>query len=156
MSSGSSRSSPSSGMKPYSRGSGASPDEVHLDVLAELAQRERRREQRAERVAVRVLVGHDEKAVVLAQRRRDRLQVSRLCVILGCELVDQLAHPHATLDRRIVLEGQLRGPLHPQLAREPRLQQPVRGLEPAQRRAPLLLASRARSRRPSRAGGRAR
>src|SRR3954471_1024702 len=61
-----------------------------------------------------------------------------VCIILGCKLVDQPAHPYAVLDGRIVLEGQLGGPLHPQFAREPRLQYPVCGLEPAQRCGSLL------------------
>ena len=52
------------------------PGEVHVDVLAELAQRERRGEQRPERVAVRVLVRRDEEAVVRAQRLDDRVEVS--------------------------------------------------------------------------------
>ena len=53
------------------------PREVHEDVLAELAERERRREQRAESVAVGILVADDEEAVVRADRIRDRLKVSR-------------------------------------------------------------------------------
>jgi hypothetical protein len=52
------------------------PGEVHVDVLAELAQRQRRREQRAERVAVRVLVRRDEEAVVRPQRLDDGVEVS--------------------------------------------------------------------------------
>ena len=51
--------------------------EEHDDVLAELSQREGRRDQRAERVAVRILVRDDEKAFALAQRRYDCLQVTR-------------------------------------------------------------------------------
>ena len=51
--------------------------EVHDNVLAELAQGQRRREQRAQRVAVGVLVRDDEKPAVLAQRRYDCLQVTR-------------------------------------------------------------------------------
>src|SRR6185437_11233454 len=62
-----------------------------------------------------------------------------VCVILGCELIDQAAHPHTVLDRRIVLEGQLRSSLQPQLTREPRLQQSVGGVEASQRCRPFLL-----------------
>ena len=54
------------------------PREVHVGVLAELPQRERRGEQRAERVAVRVLVRRDEEAIVGAQRLDDRVEVSLL------------------------------------------------------------------------------
>src|ERR1700747_2456259 len=57
-----------------------------------------------------------------------------VCVILGCELIDQAANPHTVLDRRIVLEGQLRSSLQPQLACEARLPQPVSGVETAERR----------------------
>src|SRR4051812_36663402 len=60
-------------------------------------------------------------------------------VILGSELVDQATHPHAPLDRRIVLERQLRGPLHSELPREAALQHAVRGLGPDERPQPLLL-----------------
>src|SRR3954470_11767746 len=62
-------------------------------------------------------------------------------VIFGGQLVDQLAHPHAPLDRRIVFEGQLRRPLHSELSREARLQHAVCGLEAAHRRRLLLLVS---------------
>ena len=51
--------------------------EVHDDVLAELTQRERCREQRAESVTVGILMGRDEEAVVGAKRLGNRLQVSR-------------------------------------------------------------------------------
>src|SRR5918999_346187 len=53
-------------------------------------------------------------------------------VVVWGELIDQLGHAHAALDRRIVFEGQLRRPLHPQLARDARLEKPVRRLESAQ------------------------
>ena len=55
--------------------------EVHDGVLAELVERELGREQRAERVAVGVLVGRDEEPVVRADRVHDRLEVS--CCRLG-------------------------------------------------------------------------
>src|SRR6266404_4003594 len=61
-----------------------------------------------------------------------------VCVILGCELVYQAAHAHALLDGRIVLEGQLWGSLHSQLARELRLQQSVSRFQSAQGRGSLL------------------
>src|SRR5664279_431030 len=63
---------------------------------------------------------------------------SVVCVItVRGELVDQLRHSDAALDREIVLERQLRSSLHSELARQLRLQQPVRSLEPGERRAPL-------------------
>src|SRR6476660_3055772 len=45
-----------------------------------------------------------------------------LVVCVWGELIDQLGHADPALDRRIVFEGQLRSPLHSQLAREPRVQ----------------------------------
>ena len=51
--------------------------EVHRAVLAERVEGELDREQRAERVAVGVLVGDEEEAVVRAERVRDRPQVTR-------------------------------------------------------------------------------
>src|SRR5437870_8610879 len=41
------------------------------------------------------------------------------------ELIDELCHADPTLDRRIVLEGQLGGSLHSQLSRDPRLEDAV-------------------------------
>src|SRR5207244_8167061 len=57
------------------------------------------------------------------------------------ELIDELCHADPTLDRRIVLEGQLGGSLHSQLSREARLEDAVGGGEPLQ--APLTLLLRA-------------
>src|SRR5712691_2116609 len=54
-------------------------------------------------------------------------------VVVWGELIDQFGHPHPPLDRRIVLERKLRSSLHSQLAREPRLQNGVRGLQPFER-----------------------
>ena len=53
--------------------------EVHHDVLPKAAESDGQREQRSERVSVRVLVGDDEEAIVLLQRVGNRLQVTRLC-----------------------------------------------------------------------------
>ena len=61
----------------------------------------------------------EDEAVVFANRVRDRCQ--SLAVVWG-ELINQLGHANPALDRRIVLEGQLRSPLHAQLACEPGLQ----------------------------------
>jgi hypothetical protein len=51
--------------------------EHHHGVLPERAQREVGREQRSERVPVRVVVRGDDEALVIAQRRDDRLPVTR-------------------------------------------------------------------------------
>src|SRR5438093_8178604 len=59
-----------------------------------------------------------------------------LAVVWG-ELIDQLRHLDPPLNRRIVFERQLRSPLHAQLARQPRLQNGVRGLQSLER--PLSL-----------------
>src|SRR5437764_3677347 len=57
------------------------------------------------------------------------------------ELIDELCHADPSLDRRIVLEGQLRGPLHSQLASDPRLEDTVRRGEPGQRALALALGA---------------
>ena len=74
---------------------------------------------------------------MLADRFRDCVQRS-LRVVWG-ELIDELGHAHAALDRRIVFEGQLRSPLQSQLPGDPRLKQAVRRLEAA------IVCSRLRS-----------
>ena len=67
--------------KPYSAGSRRGAGEVHDDVLAERAQAERRRQHRAERVAVGVLVRRRRRTGRAADRRRDRLELS--CAIVA-------------------------------------------------------------------------
>src|SRR6202008_4565392 len=42
------------------------------------------------------------------------------------ELIDELSHTDGALDRRIVLEGQLGGPLQPELLRDAGLEDTVR------------------------------
>src|SRR5438270_8802426 len=59
----------------------------------------------------------------------------------GGEVVDQLRQPHTSLDRRIVFEGELRGPLELQLVRDRGLEDAVRRREAAKRRVPLALAA---------------
>ena len=95
--------------------------------LPSCVERELRREQRAERVAVGVLVGHDEEAVVRrgSRPRPPAGQLVRLSS--GASSSISLRHADPALDRRIVFEGQLRRPLQPQLARDPRLEDAVRG-----------------------------
>src|ERR687885_1546681 len=63
---------------------------------------------------------------------------SSLVVVWG-DLIDQLRHAGGALDGRIVLEGQLRGPLHSQLAREPSLEERMRRFEARERTCALLL-----------------
>ena len=128
-------------------GSGASPARYMTLSLPSWSSASCDGEQRAERVAVRVLVRRDEEAIVRADRLGDGLEVSLSSVVVGGELIDQLGHAHAALDRRIVLEGELRGPLQPELAREPRLQHAVGGVEPGDASARACAPSRARSRR---------
>ena len=118
--------------------------EVHDRVLAERVERELRREQRPERIAVRVLVRRDEEAVVRADRLGDGVEISR-CVGAarsGGELIDQLAimrTPSSTV--RIVFEGELRSPLHPQLVAQPRLEHAVGRREPRERLLALALVA---------------
>src|SRR5919199_4269254 len=63
---------------------------------------------------------------------------SSLVVVWG-DLIDQLRHAGGALDRRIVLEGQLRSPLHSELARESSLEVRMRGLQAGERPRALLL-----------------
>src|SRR6266540_4401531 len=79
--------------------------------------------------------------VVIRKRSLARI-ASAACsrsVVVWRELIDKSRHPDATLDRRIVLKGQLGGPLHPELARDVPLEQAVRGTQALQRLLALLL-----------------
>src|SRR5262245_48816389 len=71
--------------------------------------------------------------VVMTKRSWPRIAsataASSLAVVWG-EFIDQFRHADPAFDRRIVFEGQLRGPLHPELARKPRLQHRMRCLQP--------------------------
>src|SRR4029077_18308037 len=60
---------------------------------------------------------------------------------VGRELVDELVHPHPTLDRMIVREQELRSPAQMEVARDAALQDAACACERRQR--PLLLALRA-------------
>src|SRR5712692_9245094 len=137
-SAGQRRSRPSSGMKPYSPGSGAS---LAITITVSLPSC----------CSTRCIASSEPSAspsgfscVVTAKRSCVRSASATACrsliVCVGCELIDQLGHAHAALDRRIVLERQLRSPLQGELAAESRLQQAVRRLEPLERRTPPLLA----------------
>src|SRR4029079_8750210 len=136
---GSSRRRPSSCMNAYSRGSGAPPERNMSTSLPSWRR-------------ATVVASSDPSASTsgfswFTTRKRSCSRNAAaiawrsvdVCVILGCELVDQLAHPHAALDGRIALEGQLRGAPPPTLAHKLRLQRAVGGLEPPERRLLLLL-----------------
>src|SRR5262249_43316632 len=81
----------------------------------------------------------------IASATRARSVVGVFIVVLGWlvggEVVDQLRHPHPTLDRLIVFEGELRGPLELELVRDRRLEDAVRSCEASQRRVALLLSA---------------
>src|SRR5581483_9001286 len=79
-------------------------------------------------------------AVTVARSGADKAGTSAPCEppssLRLIQLVDQLAHPHARLDARVVFEGKCRGSLQPQLARETRLQDAVRRSQPFERPLP--------------------
>src|SRR4051794_7038622 len=62
-------------------------------------------------------------------------------VVVWGELIDQPGHLDAPYDRRIVLKGELRGPLQPQLPADARLEDAVRGLQPRDRLLALALGA---------------
>ena len=112
--------------------------EEHHRVLAELGQQLVHAQQRAEGVAIGTLVGGQQEAIAGAQLGADPLQVR--CGDAGCLthasssgsgscLVEELGDPHALGDRLVVVEGQRRGPLHPRLGGDPRLQDAVGGAQ---------------------------
>src|SRR5581483_8175346 len=133
MSAGTSRARSSNAMKPYSRGTGPSPERYMTASLPSC---------RSARVIARSEPSESPSGFSwLTTTKRSFLRVAsataaRSVVVWG-ELIDEVCHAHAALDRRIVLEGQLRGPLHSQLAREPALEHPVRCGQPLQRRLAL-------------------
>src|SRR5436853_2463769 len=139
MSAGSSSCRPSSCMNAYSRGSGAGPERNISASLpsclkpSDIASSEPSASPSGFSWVTTRKRSRSRNAATTACRSLD------VCVILWCELVDQPAHSHAVLDGRIVLEGQLWGSFHAQLAREARLQQAVSGVEAAHRRGSLLL-----------------
>src|SRR5215831_10235792 len=140
-SAGRSRTSPSSGMKAYSRGSGVSPAWYMTTSLPSW--------RRASVAASSDPSASPSGFSCVTTRKRSCCRSasaiafrSVVCVIVvRRELVDQAGHAHAALDRRIVLEGQLRGSLQPELAGDSRLENPVRGFQPEE--GVLLLATRA-------------
>src|SRR5499427_8209868 len=138
---GRSRTSSSSGMNAYSRGSGVVPARY---ITASLPSCRRasvaaRSDPSASPSGFSCVTTRNRSCCRSASAIAFR---SVVCVIVvRRELVDQAGHAHAALDRRIVLEGQLGGPLQPELARNPRLEDAVRRLEAEKARS--LLATRA-------------
>src|SRR5919204_1655653 len=125
-SSGQRRRSSASGMNWYSPGSGASP---YRTITASLPS-----------WSTASFVARSEPSAspsgfsCVVRRNCSRLRIAsataaRSVVVVWGELINQLRHPHAALDRRIVLERQLRSPLQPQLARNARLQHGMRRLQ---------------------------
>src|SRR5436190_12390352 len=118
------------GMKPYSPGSGASPCSTitvsfpSWSNASFAASRDPSASPSGFSCVVRVNRSWPRIASTTAERS--------LAVVWG-ELIDQLRHADPPLYRRIVLECELRGPLHSQLACDPCLEDRVRGLEPLER-----------------------
>src|SRR5215213_9062150 len=139
---GSSRLSSPSGMKPYSCGSGAGPARYMNASLpsARSASVIASSEPSASPSGFSWVVTRNRSCVRSASTTRSRSAL--FVAVVACdELIDQPRHPDALLDRRIVVKGQLRGPLHSQLPCEPRLQHAVRGGKPVER--PVALPLRA-------------
>src|SRR5438094_4251638 len=154
MSSGSARRSSSSGRNRYSPGSGASPER---NITASLPSARSANvapiiEPRASPSGLSCVATTKRSCARTASATASRsLRVVVAWLIVGNvgefarELVDQLRHADASLDRRIVFERELRRPLQPELARDARLHDAVRRLEAAPGRA---APARAAERRP--------
>src|SRR5688572_21222589 len=127
MSSGRSRSSSSSGMNAYSPGSGDVPARYILTSLpsASSASFVASSEPSASPSGFSWVVTRKRLCARIASTTASRSD----CFVVWGELIDQLGHVHAALDRRIVLERQLRSPLQAQLARDPRLEHGVACIE---------------------------
>src|SRR5438477_1792404 len=133
MSSGIARVTSPSGMNAYSRGIGVSPARYMTASLPSCRS--------ASAIASREPSESPSGFSWLTTRKRSFARsastVARMSLVVWGELIDEMCHAHAALDGGIVLERQLRGPLHPQLACKPALEQPVGRGEPLQRRLPL-------------------
>src|SRR5919206_1031625 len=135
-SSGQSRRRTWSAMKVYSPGSGASPYSVITTSLPSCS-------------SASFAASSDPSAspsgfsCVVTRKRSCERRASTTATrsLVSGELIDELCHADPTLDRRIVLEHQLGGPLHSELARDPRLEHAVGCGEPGE--AALALALRA-------------
>src|SRR5918995_9494 len=134
-SSGSSRRRSARGMNLYSAGSGAAPGTYMTASLPSWS---------STSLAARIDPSASPSGfswVTSRKRFRSRSASAtalRSLVVWG-ELIDQVRHPDAALDGRIVFEGQLRGPFQPQLPGDAGLENAVRGLQPGQRRLALAL-----------------
>jgi hypothetical protein len=117
--------------------------EHHHGVLAEPDERQVRGEQRAERVAVGVVVGRHDKALAGPQRLDDRVHVTRGHRRLrrGRELVDQLGHADAVLDRAIVDELKAGRPAQTELLPDAALEDAGGPVERQEGLLPLALAA---------------
>src|SRR5262249_36245056 len=82
--------------------------------------------------------------VVTRKRSCERIASAtapRSFAVVWGELIDELRHTDAFRDRGIVFKGELWGPLHPELVRQPRLEHAVSRLEPLERVRPLPLVA---------------
>src|SRR5579864_3080826 len=126
-----------SGMKAYSRGSGVSPERYMTTSLPSC---------RSATVVASIEPSESPSGFSwLTTRKRSFARSAsttavRSLVVWG-ELIDEVGHAHAALDRGIVLECQLRSPLHAELAREAALQHAVRGGQALERGVPLARRS---------------
>src|SRR5918995_6093481 len=128
---GSLRTSPSSGMKPYSAGSGVSPARNICEPLPSCRS--------ARSIAsIEPSASPSGFSCVVTRKRSPPRITSAACassvsiVVVWGEFIDQQGHSDPPLDRRIVFEGQLRRPLHPEFLCELRLQDSVCRLEALQ------------------------
>src|SRR5215207_1764174 len=130
-SSGTLRCSPSSVMKEYSAGSGASPASTIVASLPSWSSA-------SFSASIDPRASPSGFSCVVTRKRSPLRIASAACassvaiVVVWGEFIEQLGQADPPLDRRIVFEGQLRRPLHPELLREFRLQDSVGGLEPLQ------------------------
>src|SRR5437868_7136358 len=135
-SSGQRRRSSASGMKAYSPGRGASPNRTMRASLP--------RWSRASFMASNEPSASPSGFSWVVTRKRSWLRiasataVSSVAVVWG-EFIDQLRHADPALDRRIVLERQLRSSFQAQLTRDARLQDRVRRLQSGDRLRALSL-----------------
>src|SRR5262245_64366134 len=137
-SSGQRRWSRASGMNAYSPGSGASPYKTMMLSLPSWSSASfaPRSEPRASPSGFSWVV----RTKRSCSRIASATAVRSLAVVWG-ELINQLGHTDPALDRRIVLERQLRSSLHTQLACELSLQDRVRSLQRRERLCALALGA---------------
>ena len=106
----------------------------HDRVLAELAEDAVHGQKRAERIAVRALVGCEQEAI--PPRRASATSAGEACCasVTGRSSrsrIEQLGEPHSALGSLVVVEGQGRGPLDPRLSGDPAWRTPCEELRPA-------------------------